>query len=49
MALFKTVVYLEVQNLFQIWFQLDYAAEFPPSQELLYFSVREILLRRGMV
>lgn len=36
MALFKTVAYLEVQNLFQIWFQLDYAAEFPSSQE---FSV----------
>lgn len=36
MALFKTVAYLEVWNLFQIWFQLDYAAEFPSSQE---FSV----------
>lgn len=49
MALFKTVAYLEVQNLFQIWFQLEYTAEFPPSQELLYFSVREILLGRGLI
>ena len=31
MALFKTVAYLEVQNLFQIWFQLDYPAEYLAS------------------
>lgn len=49
-ALFKTVAYLEEQNLFQIWFQLDYyPAEFPPSQEFLCSSAREIPLRRDTV